>query len=1344
MMRLPVFVVALLLACPAALCLGAERAATPLDEATAKLDAWGTPPAERKTARNTIRDAGARALPHIRALSKSRVWLARSDALGLAAGIKARDLASLIAAGLEDKNWAVRARAAAVAADLPAAGRAKVKPALQGVLKDRIVRVRLAAYATLAKWEPDSKVVWNALDDPDPDVAYWAARNCVESDQLDKVPPAAKVRLTESIIRTFRERNWRDIDEKGVATVFSLGQDARDALYEAIAGEETTVRRVIVSKLGSTAGAKAVDLMFRFVKDPDRTVRRSAVTAVSNHCGVKYAPKLLRLARSSPDSTVAHQVLGALGRLKYRPAIPYLLETAGRREESRRASAFRALALMGDKTLGPKLIELYKREVRSWQRRQMIAPIARLLREDGAAFLKEAAADEEQSIRSQALYAARTYLKEKDRTIILLGLIKTEENDRIRQQAISSLSKVQAGKSIPLLIDAMKTGGPQSRRAAAQRLGQSKSAVAVKAVIDAFATEQEPNVRMAMLASLAQARARQAVPVLKKALSGDDPQMKAAALKALSTFDGALDDDFLVQLVRTEDDPGVLETCVRLIGRRNIRTPQLLPRFAKLMDSDSPSLRRGILGCVSRIDDAGATKILCTAIKKDGESANRAAALKFLVARLTGRKLPSKSLIGPLGEALETDDAAARQTILSALAGRADRRFAPMLLRVLKRDTEAGVRLAAANVIKQVADRQMAPQLIEVAKAEEHTGTLIVLIGALGDANDPSTLPFFRNALQSPEASVQAAALRAIGRFRNASLIPFYIERYKRSTSIDVRLTSLRNIQGTCDRRTIETIRSALKDDDPRIRRAALDAATDFIDADLAAALAERLSGKDVGPGAARLIADALGKIRSRAVAGRLLAAAAKPRDTRSRLRMVTALGKAGDRRAIPLLAAAVKEDASRDLSLAAIQGLAELGATEHAGLCLDAARRSTGSFSRAAASAAARLGGKQSFAYLAERFDRAGEHEKRFYAPLLAQADPAKADDVLRSALADAQDEALIGVLCASLTATSDENIAVVRDVALGDAGPAASLGAVRFLGKRSGSWRTLSEMTGARRPGAVRAAALIELTRLCATMQFATREPPSLGVAIRALASGEPELRGAAVESLQMHRRLADATRLIPLAKEGENERVRSSAILALGSMKDDKDAERVLMGLLDQEKSGALLADVVRSLGLLRSQAAAATLMKLADAGEVSVRVASVEALGRIGTPEALKAVEKAFEQKLVDRVRAAAAQALGGVGNAAYVPRLAEALKGAPGLDVRAACAEALGRLGGDAARAALIEALNQDSALVREAALRALVSIKGARLDDLLKRVLKDDDMRVAKAAEAALQAPEKK
>ncbi len=1320
----------------------AQEAADALDGAAAALDSWATDSGERLHAIRTLRDAGDDALPHVRALAQSQKWIARRDGLSLAAQLQVADLPGRVAAGLKDRNWAVRSQAASAAAGLPEEKRALVRPGLlEAALRDRITRVRIAAYETLAKWDPDGKEVAAAVDDSDPDVSYWAVRHYARHHRLKDLPAAAKLRLAERIIERFHSRRWARVDEKGVATLFALGPLAEEAIYEAIAGEPDEVRRRAIERLGSSAGSASVDLMFRFVDDRNHEVRGAAVGLACQFCARKHASRLIELLQSTSDSDVHYRVVGALGRLKHKPAIPMLLEMAGREERGHRQAAFGALAKMGDKSLAPKLIDIYRQETRGWQRRQMIDPIVRLLRSDSADFLKEALQDDEDDIRVQALQAARTYLKPGERTVVLLDLIRNDDNDYVRRAAIGALPSDEAANASGVLITVLKDGGPLSRRAAAGALGRAKSADAVAALVGAFASEQDPAVKKTILGALAQAQAKEAVPILRRALKAEDPKMRAAALAALGRFDDALDDALVVRVFIAEEDPLVVAACVRLILTRRLRDPKLLPRFEKLLEGDDPRVRRGVIQCIGRINGLAATKVLCKAIKNDEDQANRDGALALLLARLGGPKLPGRDLARALTTALETDDTAAREKIIDALAKQADGELAPLLLRILRRDDTASVRLAATRVLDRIADRALVPELLEAGGAEEDEATLVALIGTLGRIGDRRALPFLQKSLRAPDAPVQAAALRSIGQFRDAALVPFYVERFERSSSVEVRLSSLRNLTGCEDRRAIPALLTGLDDDDPRIRRAALHAVSSFLDAEVAAELAARLCEERVAEPTADVLAEALGRTRLRAVADKLLAAAReKADDPQAVRRLCAALGHAGDRRAAVVLTGVLEREPEDDVALAAVDALARLGEREHGGLCLKVAERSTGRLSHAAAAAAAQLDGERSFDYLAARFRAAGEREKALYAPLLAAAGGAKAAPLLREALQDAERDGLIGALCSALTGRTPANIDAARAVALGDVGPDASLPAMRLLARMApaAAERVLSGLTRPSRRAQVRAAALVQLADVVGQLPTRKTRLP-LEPVRKLLESDEPELKLAAVEVLGKFQSKEDAARLAAFAKDSSDDRLRAAAIRALGSMKDSDEAKATLTELLGRDDD-VPLADVARSLGELRFEGAVAPLAELAASAEPATREAAVVALGRIGSADALAAVEKAFEQKHAGRVQAAAALALGATGNRDHVARIATALRMAPGIEVRAACAEALATLGGEEAAAALTDALEQDSGVVRERAVRALAALKAPGAEEALRQAASDTDVHVAAAARAALEA----
>ncbi len=1324
----------------------AKSASSPdtLDGAARRLNDWNTSFADREAAMATLRNAGLRALDHVRALLNSKIWTARRDALTVASQIDAPDLREMTAAALSDSNWAVRAHAASAASDARPVDRAKLEPALKALLDDRLAAVRLAAYKTLTTWHPDGGYISDALSDPHPKVSYWAASKYIEQGATKALSPAVKTKFVHSVIATSQKHRWENIGAAPLRALLSFGPDARDALYHAITAEPSDVQASAVASVGSAAGKAGVDLMFQFLTHPNNKVRHQAISSISTHCGKEYGPRLLELARSSDDDYVQSQALRTLGKLKHKPAIPHLLQIARHRDSKTniRRYAFAALAQVGDETTAQQLIAIYRKEPPGQQRRNMVQPIAALLKQDAAEFLKQAVEDPDQSVGIQALYAARSYLNEEDKTAIFIRVIKEGQTDRARQTAIRYLGPSQVANAADALISALEDGGPQTRSAAASALGRVNSLRAASAIVRACETEENPQVRVALINSLGQVRHKHAVPLLKKVLTSPDARVRAAALTALSRFGGALSDKFLIRLVRKEEHLEVLKVCVNLINDRDIRDARLLPRLPKLLEAGDGSLRLAAINCISKIEGAGATKALCRAIRNETYSAARQAAVNALVSRLSTGKLQPAAVTETLGEALQTTDPATRLRIVEALAKVADDEMAPLLIGILRNDTAGDVRRAAARAVRQIADEEMAPQLLEAAQAEDKTETIVLLIDLLAGLEDRRALPFFRKSLRAADPLVQGAALRAVGSFSDASLVPFYVDLLKRSTSTQVRLSCLRNISGKADRRTVGPLLLALEDDDPRVRSAAVGAVVQFCDAEVAAVLAAMLCQHNVPPTSAEAITQLLGRTRLKSVADTLLEAVGKTTDERLLCRLYQALGEMGERRAAPRLAAVVKANQSEELTKTAMKALVAIRARQYAPLCRKVARSSFGEVSRVADWATARLGASaDGFELLVQRFKDGTDYEKRFYAPLLARAKDGAADHVLRDALAHAGDESLAATLCSALSGRSEQNAEVLKEVAISDVGRSAEVAAIDSLVPAGGQSveEVLRRILASSRSAEVRAKALLQLSRSLAAHpeeKLAPNTNQMQRLLVKYIESPEPELRLAAVRSVAiMHPQgRAFSEKLIGLVEQRRDLHLRAEAVKALGTIQRSEEAEAALLEILDDAAEEAPVAEAVRSLGRMRSADAVEKLSQIATSGRLRARLAAVTALGEIGTPAAMKAVEQAFDRAHADAVCAAAARALGETGNRGYVPRLIQGLKSAPGLEVRAACAEALGQLGGDDATAALREGLTQDSGLVREQAVRALSAAGASRAAPAVARMLDDTDVRVAAAA----------
>lgn len=200
--------------------------------------------------------------------------------------------------------------------------------------------------------------------------------------------------------------------------------------------------------------------------------------------------------------------------------------------------------------------------------------------------------------------------------------------------------------------------------------------------------------------------------------------------------------------------------------------------------------------------------------------------------------------------------------------------------------------------------------------------------------------------------------------------------------------------------------------------------------------------------------------------------------------------------------------------------------------------------------------------------------------------------------------------------------------------------------------------------------------------------------------------------------------------------------------------------------RSRSGRRRADAARRLGRICDPSAVSALKELLEDGEEEVREAALFALGRIGTPDALRAMlegldhdDRWTQEKLAEVVEEAgdetrrilaellrdpdparrtfAAEVMGRVGGADEAALLERAL-GDEELDVRARAADSLGRLQSRPSRQALLRALEDPAWEVRAQAAKALGRIGEGEDAPRLAAALRDREWWVRNNAAAAL------
>jgi HEAT repeat protein len=258
---------------------------------------------------------------------------------------------------------------------------------------------------------------------------------------------------------------------------------------------------------------------------------------------------------------------------------------------------------------------------------------------------------------------------------------------------------------------------------------------------------------------------------------------------------------------------------------------------------------------------------------------------------------------------------------------------------------------------------------------------------------------------------------------------------------------------------------------------------------------------------------------------------------------------------------------------------------------------------------------------------------------------------------------------------------------------------------------------------------------------------------VVVRALAAAlqDPsrDVRAEAAQSLgNAGAAASEAVGALAAALEDADVRVRTAAASALGRIGPTPDAATALVQVLERSPPRVSLAaaEALRSRGLAGDEVVRALIGILADT-DASVRTSAANALGEIGTPEAIGPLLAALANANLpaqERCRAADAVSRASSPLPQAITALIDALRG-PNGQVQLSAAEALGRLGpgaGPDVVAALIVALRDPNRQVQLAAAKELGQIGpagGPAAIDALMEALADEGLQVQAAPALVMQ-----
>ena len=504
------------------------------------------------------------------------------------------------------------------------------------------------------------------------------------------------------------------------------------ALREGDTGKERAgFRGALVDVLDRIGTSTALTAALPSLDDPAFLVRAQVARALGHRPDLISAPdrepvvmRLVRMLVDDPGAVVRRCAATALARLEARDAIAALMTAAsGDADPTVRFAAADAVAALGEAAL--LIAELGNADAAA--RRTAANRLGELKAEDAVDRLLETLGDSDATVRAAAFAA------------------------------------LEAIGWTPVGVRASATARGYSRWITRQEM-ETRAGLAGAPQVDLLARDLasgDPLLRQAALEAIAMRRGPELAPAVTRALDDDDPYVRRTAAETLLALDAVPTDGldlihFRVALGNFDDAAASGLAAVAPLARalRELDAPERVEAAVALARVAPPDTDRAEDPIVAP---------LCEALAHDVDHAVRAAAADALA----GRRGAESALRAALGE----PHAAVRARAATAL-GRSGSAGVAALVTALA-DTSTVVRSVAATALATDPACAIAARDALIHTAQNDTDALTRLRATEGLLASGADLTVLQGLLATDDAAaVRAAAAAALGRSRNAAVIP--------------------------------------------------------------------------------------------------------------------------------------------------------------------------------------------------------------------------------------------------------------------------------------------------------------------------------------------------------------------------------------------------------------------------------------------------------------------------------------------------------------------------------------------------------------------------------------------
>lgn len=665
----------------------------------------------------------------------------------------------------------------------------KAVPYLVEALKDpnpKIVRYSIYSLGDL-KCTEAVKPILGYLAHPDPEIRQNAvfALGCIKDPQAVE-PLIVKLKDPDNVVREY------------AAAALEYFNDPRAIphLKEALKREQGSGFNMATA-LYNMGDEEVIDILIEKLKDPECPNRLYAVYALGK---IKSAREIGPLIESLTDENVqwlAAKALINLGDM----AVPALLDALNRKERDIRLYTTYALGEIGNKDASKVLLDIlidpddlirnyacdaliklkdretlsrlyYYLEKGDYTIKSQVLKIFGAIGEiTSAEYIYPLLSSESKNVRINAAFALGE-LQDKNAVVGLMKLLG-DEDEEIGWMAADALIKI-GDYSVGSLIKALENETGSRETKIIHILGKLKANQAVDILIKKLSSD-DPIVRRYATAALTEISDPAAEEHLVMMISDPDPAVRIYAAVGLMEFGGKLSVKLLLNALKSDETRWLAVRILDKIGPRGVdelisalQDPKIqwyasqtlikldgaiLPELEEGLRSDEEIIRNNIALILGEVKDKRAVSALLDAMQDESRSVSLAASSLVSIG--------DPSAVEPLIQCLLHHNEQVRLYAAYALGHLRDRRAVDPLIQCLK-DPDSSIRGISAYSLGLIRSRKAALPLLEVLKDEDENVRLSAVY-ALGKIKDSQVTPFIKDlSLKDPSHRVRKAAVETL------------------------------------------------------------------------------------------------------------------------------------------------------------------------------------------------------------------------------------------------------------------------------------------------------------------------------------------------------------------------------------------------------------------------------------------------------------------------------------------------------------------------------------------------------------------------------------------------------